>query len=266
MRAIWNSLLLGVCAASVVLWGGGVQARDSAAIRASGHINIGVEPGLPPLGEYDDHNEFVGYDVDIGRAIAQGLGVEPRFVTLASSGRIPYLMAGKVDIVLGGLTRTPARADVIAFSRPLYSEQFVVIAPEDRGIASFADLESGVHRLIEVRGSTAVAYLQQYIPKAPMLLLESYADAIRALAQGRGDAMVDVIEYVGHYLPSQPQVHWRIIRGFAPPVGDDCIGMSQQDVALRADVNRILDGIERDGRLEQIHRRWFDPAGAGHVP
>ncbi|MBS1019196.1 transporter substrate-binding domain-containing protein [Gluconobacter cerinus] len=266
MKANWNSLLLGFCAVSGALWGGGAGARDSAVIRASGHINIGVEPGLPPLGEYDDHNELAGYDVDIGRQIARGMGVEPRFVTLASSGRIPYLMAGKVDIVLGGLTLTPGRAEVIAFSHPLYSEQFAVITPADRGITSFADLESGVYRLIEVRGSTAVAYLRQRVPKARMLLLENYADAIRALAQGRGDAMVDVIEYVGHYLPSQPQVHWRIIRGFAPPVGDDCIGMSRQDVALRGDVNRILDGMEHDGRLEKIHRRWFDPVVAERAP
>jgi len=266
LKAIRTSLFLGFCAACSVLLPGNADARGSAVIRESGHINIGVEPGLPPLGEYDARNELAGYDIDIGRAIAAGLGVEPRFVTLSSSGRIPYLLAGKVDIVLGGLTRTPERAEVIAFSRPLYSEQFAIISPFERKIMSFGDLTSGAHQLVEVRGSTAVAYLREHAPKASMLLLDSYVDAIRALAQGRGDAMVDVIEYVGHYLPTQPQVQWRVIRGFAPPVGDDCIGLSPQDVTLRSDVDHLLEKMEANGRLEAIHRKWFDPGTDQRAP
>ena len=257
---------LGFCAVCSVLAFGKAEARESAAIRASGHINIGVEAGLPPLGQYDVRNELAGYDVDVGRAIALGLGAEPRFVTLSSSGRIPYLLAGKVDIVLGGLTRTPERAQVIAFSHPLYSEQFAIIASKERGISSFTDLLSGMHQLVEVRGSTAVAYLREHAPEAPMLLLDSYADAIRALAQGRGDAMVDVIEYVGHYLPVQSKVRWTVIRGFAPPVGEDCIGLARGDVTLRADVNHVLEAMEQDGRLEAIYRKWFDPGSAQVVP
>lgn len=251
--AVFFLSLLGSCAFSPGL----AQARDLDAIRASGHLNIGVEPGLPPLAGYDDHNRLVGYDLDVGSYLARKLGVEPRFVTVTSSGRILYLLAGKVDVVLGGLTRTADREAVIAFSAPLYRESFAAIMPGFSPVQHFADLATGRFRLVEVRGSTAVSFMRAQAPRAAMLVLDTYEDAMRALAQGRGDALVDVIDYVGHLVPQDPRSPWRIEREFAPPAGEDGIGMNPRDRQLIAEVNRIIEAMRRSRALRSIDKRWF---------
>ncbi|TWA98124.1 amino acid ABC transporter substrate-binding protein (PAAT family) [Gluconacetobacter diazotrophicus] len=237
--------------------GQGAQARALADIRASGHLNIGVNPALPPLAAYDSRNVIEGFDVDVGTALAARLGVSPRLVPVSSSGRIPYLMAGKVDVVLGGLTRTPERAAAIAFSAPLYAEEFAIIAPAVSRVGGLDDLASGRVRMVEVRGSTAVPFLRTHAPKAPILLLGSYPDAVRALAQGRGDAMVDVIEYVGRFLAAEPQAGWTIQRGFAPAAGEDCVGVAQSDTDLLRVVDGTLADLKRDGTIQAAYRRWF---------
>ncbi|WP_342629506.1 transporter substrate-binding domain-containing protein [Nguyenibacter vanlangensis] len=256
-RAICMVLAATVLPAPAVFAGPAARARALADIRAGGHLNIGVNPALPPLADYDSRNALEGFDVDVGTVLAARLGVAPRFVPVSSSGRIPYLMAGKVDVVLGGLTRTPERAAAIAFSTPLYAETFAIVAPAAARVRGFDDLVSGRVRMVEVRGSTAVAFLRAHAPRAPVLLLGSYPDAVRALAQGRGDAMVDVIEYVGRFLAAEPQADWTILRGFAPAAGADCVGVAQSDADLLRQVDATLAAMRRDGTIGRIYRRWF---------
>nr|WP_246385104.1 transporter substrate-binding domain-containing protein [Gluconacetobacter asukensis] len=257
VRKVGRGVAACVLSALPVCAGPAVQARALADIRASGHLNIGVNPALPPLAAYDSRNVIEGFDVDVGTALAARLGVVPRFVPVSSSGRIPYLMAGKADVVLGGLTRTPERAAVIAFSVPLYVEEFAIIAPAAARVGGLDDLASGRVRMVEVRGSTAVPFLREHAPKAPILLLGSYPDAVRALAQGRGDAMVDVIEYVGRFLAAEPQAGWTIRRGFAPAAGEDCVGVARSDTDLLRAVDGMLAGLTRDGTIQAAYRRWF---------
>jgi len=240
--------------------------RSLAQIRQSGQLEIGINPALPPLAQYDAHNRLEGFDVDLGRQLAGALGVAPVFVTLPSAGRIPYLIAGKVDIVLGGLTRTPDRASAIAFSRPLYHEEFAIVSTGAARPQTIDDLIARHARLVEVRGSTAVYFLQKRAPGLPMLLLASYPDAVRALAQGRGDAMIDVIEYVGRFLKAEPDIAWQIARGIAPDAGEDCIGVAQDDSELLHAVDRVVGDFERDGVIRALYWHWFGVLPSERAP
>ena len=48
-----------------------------------------------------------------------------------------------------------------------------------------------------MRGTTPVDFIKEKLPKAKLTLLDNYPDVVRALAQGRGDAVIDVIDYMG---------------------------------------------------------------------
>ena len=97
-------------------------ARPLDEVLASKKIMVGVNPTLPPLAKFDDKNQLDGFDVDIARRLAQMLGVELELVQVGSPDRIPFVASGKVDFVMGAMTRTPERAKVIDFTVPVHTE------------------------------------------------------------------------------------------------------------------------------------------------
>lgn len=86
-----------------------VDARSLDEILSSGVLKMGVNPGLPPLAKYNDKNDLVGFDPDIGAKLAEMLGVKLELVKVGSPDRIPFVSTGKIDIVMGALTRNYKR-------------------------------------------------------------------------------------------------------------------------------------------------------------
>ena len=98
------------------------DARSLDEILSSGTLKVGVNPTLPPLGTYDDKNQIVGFDVDYAQKLADMLGVELEVVQVGSPDRIPFVASGKIDIVMGAMTRNPERAKIIDFTLPVHTE------------------------------------------------------------------------------------------------------------------------------------------------
>ena len=119
--------------AAVALLGfaaGTAGARTLDEIVKSGTIKVGVNPTLPPLGKFDEKNEIVGFDVDYANEIARMLGVKLEIVQVGSPDRIPFVQTGKIDFVMGAMTRTPERAKVIDFTLPVHTEVMGVLTVE----------------------------------------------------------------------------------------------------------------------------------------
>ena len=75
-------------------------------ILKAGVIRIGVNPTLPPRALYNDKNEIDGFEPEIAREIARKLGVKLELVAVGSPDRIPFVASGKIDAVMGSLSRT----------------------------------------------------------------------------------------------------------------------------------------------------------------
>ena len=96
---------------------------------------------VPPFGfQNPESGDIEGFDVDLGRAVAEKLGVEPRFVEAISDNRIPFLQDGTVDLVLSTMTINAERDQEIDFSEPYYVANGRILVPEIdvQGINSLA--------------------------------------------------------------------------------------------------------------------------------
>lgn len=235
---------------------GPAGARTLAAVISAKTINVGINPNLPPLGQFGAQNEIEGFDLDVATKLASMLGVKVNVVSVNSSDRVPFLLADKIDMVMGGLTRTADRAQVIAFTVPLQTEALSILTTAGKPYKTFADLNGGDVRLIEVRGTTPVDYIKANLPKAQVTLFDNYPDAVRALAQGRGDAMIDVVDYLGQYMKTY-NVKWTVIADKSAAVDYDCIGVTQGNDALRSWLNVALYQIESSGFVADAYRKWF---------
>jgi polar amino acid transport system substrate-binding protein len=245
------------CVGLALAFPAAAQVRTLDQILSAKKLVVGVNPTLPPLAAFDDKNEIVGYDVDIAQRLGNMLGVEVELVKVGSPERVPFVATGKVDIVMGALTRTADRAKVVDFTVPIQTEAMSVLTTEAKPFKTWKDLDSPDVHLVQVRGTTPIDFIKASLPKAQVLLLDNYPDAVRALAQGRADAMVDVVDYLGNFMKNY-QVAWKVLK---EPIGGDvdydCIGVAKGNASLRVWLNVALFSLGQNGFLDDTYKKWF---------
>ncbi len=220
-------------------------------------IRIGVNPTLPPRALFNDKNEIDGFEPDLAKALAEKLGVKLTLVAVGSPDRIPFVASDKVDLVMGAMSRTSERAKVIDFSAPIHSENYGIISLASKPFAKLSDLNNEAVTLVQVRGTTAIPYIQKNIPKAKLLLLDNYNDRDRALAQGRADASFDGIDAVAYRLKIFPNVKFNIVPVAEWGVTYSSFGIAKGNYSLRDWVNIALYELHSTGVVEQLWEKWF---------
>jgi polar amino acid transport system substrate-binding protein len=245
-------LLLGACA---LLSPPDLAARTLNEIITSKTIVFGINPNLPPLGLYDAQNHIDGFDVAIAKKIADALGVSLQIVPVTPSDRVPFLMADKVDVVSGGMTRSADRLKVIDFTEPVNTEVLGVLTTEDKSYKDWSQLNDAMVRLVQVRGTTPVKLIKEKLPNAQLLILDNYPDAVRTIAQGRADALIDVLDFVLAYTKNY-RIKWRVVD--APiEVDYDCLGIKKGNTALTQRINKEIGVLHTSGFVSQSWEKWF---------
>lgn len=231
-------------------------ARSLDEIMKSGVVRVGVNPTLPPLAKFDDKNQIVGFDVEYATEIAKMLGVKLEVVQVGSPDRIPFVASGKIDFVMGAMTRTPDRAKVIDFTVPVHTEVFGVLTTEAKPFKDWKELDNPNVTLVQVRGTTPVQFIEQNLKQAKVILLDNYPDAIRAIAQGRGDAILDVIDFVGEQMKLHTNVKWKVVE--TPVDVYYCtLGVAKNATGLKDWLNVAIFEMERRGRTDALWQKWF---------
>ena len=235
---------------------GAPEARTLDEIISSGTINIGVNPTIPPLAKYDEKNELVGFDVDFANELAKMLGVGVNLVVVGSPDRIPFVVSGKIDFVMGAMTRTPDRAKVIDFTVPVHTEVLGVLTTEEQNYSDWKDLNNPDVSFVEIRGSTPVKFIEDNLPDAKMTLVDNWPDAVRSLAQGRATAMMDVLDFMGEHIAKYPDVKWKIVDN---PVNIYyCgLGVGKGSTGLKDWLNVAIYEVHRSGKTEELWKKWF---------
>ncbi len=258
-------LLLGF-ALALVLVGPVAEARTLDEILADGTVRVGVNPNLPPRALFNDQNEIDGFEPDVARAIAEKLGVELELIQVGSPDRIPFVAAGRVDFVMGAMSRKAGRALVIDYTVPLHSENYGIVTTEESGIEGLADLNSPDVTLVQVRGTTAIPFIRSQMPEANLLLLDNYTDRDRALAQGRADASFDGIDSMAFRLSVFPDRQWKIIPSPEWGVTYSGLGVQKGNYTLKDWLNVALYELHADGTIEELWEKWFLAPMATQVP
>lgn len=133
-----------------------------------------------------------GFDAGLAQLITRyilGDSGKFAFTTVTSSTREQVLINDQVDMVFATYSITPARAEKISFAGPYYTSQAgVLVKAGAMGVGSYMDL--GGKRVATQAGSTGVAIIKEYAPKATILEFQTHQECLDALRQGRVDAYV----------------------------------------------------------------------------
>ncbi len=161
--------------------GGSILAK----VLRAGTLTVGTISGNPPWEITKPDGELDGYDIAIAKAIADDLGVKVKFIQTSGAGRIPVLQARKADIVVAELDYTPARAQVVAYTRAYANpaSQFIVLA--DSPYQTVESLNEPNVTLGYALGGDEANLWPHILPKAKLKAFTTVADAEQALLARR---------------------------------------------------------------------------------
>src|SRR3982751_1099723 len=177
-------------AAAAAVFSAGAHADQLADIQKKGEIVIGVLGTDEPNSFVDPKTrDVVGYEVDIGRAIAAKLGVKPVFKQLAVAARIPELQQGRVDLLAASLTHNKEREALIDFSLTTFVTGQKVLVKKDSGISQLSQLAG--KKVLTVKGGTQEPNIRKAVPTVDVVTFETTQQAFLALQQGKGVGYVN---------------------------------------------------------------------------
>lgn len=220
---------------------------------SKGVIRIGVNSAAPPFSIVNTSGGVEGYDVDVGNAIADYLGVKAEFTPYATAARIPALESGKVDVVIGTLTPTPERARVVMFTMPYVTFSTNVVAGAGTNITSFDDLKG---KTVSVaRGTPQETALVAAAPQGTNIArFDDDSIAIQALASGQADATVVPGTIYGEFKKARPntdlEIKFLVARQFMS------IAVRQDSFELRQWLNTVVSYMRVTGQLDEIAMKW----------
>ncbi|MFP3615005.1 ABC transporter substrate-binding protein [Paraburkholderia sp. DD10] len=239
------------------------------AIARSKVIKVAVNSIYPPM-EYKDpeSGELVGFDVDLGNAIAKELGVKLDWQESAFEQLLPSLATGRVDMVLSGLSDVPGRRDAADFLDYLNSgAQFYILSARGNEIKQPVDLcgkPVGTSRSTSFPADTAAWSGKNCAGKAPINVVgtEDTSSARMQLKQGRIVAGVQGSETLPYAMKLEANTYKPIGEPFA--TSPEGIAFSKANTKLRDAVRAALDKLIANGTYAAIVAKWGLQSSAVH--
>lgn len=247
---------LGVAATTgpLVLAASSACAQSVADIKKKGEITIGMLVDFPPYGTTNAQNQPDGYDADVAKLLAKDLGVKANIVPVTGPNRIPYLLTGKVDILVASLAITPERAKQVAFSQPYAAATIILLGKVTSPIKGAADLKG--LRVGVARASTQDIAVTKLAPEGTEIRrFDDDASAMQALLSGQVDAIGCSVTVAN------------AIRKRAPNTYEPKFNLVQQSMGIAVRPNQpemlktVNDFVARNmanGELNKAYRKWLE--------
>ena len=226
-------------------------------IKKRGALKVGMSTFVP-WAMRDKKGELVGFEIDVAKKVAADMDVEIEFVPTAWDGIIPALLAGKFDVIIGGMSIRAQRNLTINFTTP-YAHSGMGIAANTamtEGMMWPDDYNSSDVTFACRRGATSCDAVDELFPKATARKFDDDAQAAQEVLNGNAHA------FVSSYPKPTLMVHDYGDKVFLPTTdnltkGDEAFGLRKGDPdALNFFSNWIVANTS-NGWLQKSHTYWF---------
>ncbi len=226
-----------------------------AQIQEKGFVTIAMEGTWAPWTYHDENDNLVGYDVEVGQRIAQGLGVEADFIEGEWDGLLAGLDSGRYDMMINGVDITEEREKAYDFSEPYaYNRMAVIVRGDYDEIQTMEDL-AGKHTANTI-SSTYAETAEQY--GAEVTGVDDLNQTFELLLSGRIDATLNSEVTFYDYMKAHPDANIKIavLADNASEVGIP-FRKGEETASLREAVNEILDEMRESGELSELSVKYF---------
>ena len=245
-----------------------VEALVPESFKSKGSLTIAVSATHPPNAFFNDENKLVGWEVELGRALAARMGVKADFQKVQFAQILTGLQSGRYDLGLSGISDTKAREQVVTFVDYFSAgTSLIVPAGNPKHISSISDL-CGDTVAIET-GTSQVGFSQDQSAKCVAagkkpIEIKTFPDETQVQLQirtGRADAGLNDFP-VAAYIALQSDGKLEAVRGgekFSAPYG---IAISKDKPQLVKAVQAALKDVIADGTYDKILKEWNLENGA----
>jgi polar amino acid transport system substrate-binding protein len=229
-------------------------------IEKSGELVLGTSGNMPSMSETRD-GKLVGFDIDLARLMASGMGVKLKIETMAFDKLLPALEKGDVDVVISNVTINPERNMRVAFVGPYMTSGKCIVTKKDAlaRAEEATDLNTSSTRLAALEGSTSAAFAKALLPKASLTLVDNYKEAVTMVNSDTIGGLMTDYPICLSILKSHPDAGFISLFSLLTyePVG---IALAGNDPLYINWTENFLTRVEGMGLLEELSLRWFGRA------
>ncbi len=227
-------------------------------ILQKGELAIGFESGYMPFEMTDKNGNFVGFDIDMAKAMAKAMGVKLKLVNTAWDGIIPALQTRKFDIIMSGMTITQKRNLSVNFADPyIIVGQTILLNNKHEGkVLSYKDLNDPQYTITSKLGTTGEQAAKKMMPKAVYKSFEAETEAAMEVVAGKADAFIYDKPQCVVFMAEQGEgklvfldepftyepLAWAIRKG---------------DPDFLNWLNNFLRQFKNDGRYDNLYNKWI---------
>lgn len=219
-------------------------------------ITVAVENAYLPFNYIDPTTkQGAGWDYDALAEICKRLNCKPKFIEAGWDGMIQAVSDGQYDMAADGITITPERAEVVAFSRGYITvEQRLMVRKDESRFTSLDSFKSGTYVVGTQIGTTNYETAKKEYTEARVKAFDQFAFAVQALINSDVDAVIiDSTAGQGYVGENADQI--KLLEG---TLSSDQLGfIFPLKSDLVAPVDAALTAMEADGTLAKLADKFF---------
>ena len=218
---------------------------------------VGTEAQFAPFESKNEKGQFVGFDIDLIRAIGEEIDREVTIRDMAFAGIIPSLQSGQIDLAISGLSVTEERKKSVLFSAPYIEAGLSIIVPVSNTTVKSADDLKG-KRVAVQQGATGAKLADElkadgklgsvkYFTSATLMMME--------VAKGGVDAVIHDTPYCNTYMRSDPGK----VKALPDLLASEsyAIAFNPKSTELQAQVDQALKELAADGTIDRLKAKYF---------
>jgi polar amino acid transport system substrate-binding protein len=251
----------GLAALAGVAFAAGASAQTLDKIKSRGVLVVGTKADYKPFGFRDPSGAIVGFEPDIGKEVADKLGVKLELEPVVSSNRMQFLQQGKIDLMIATMNDKPDRRQVVGIIDPLYYASGVnVLASRKAALKTWEQLKGQ-----KVCGIQGAWYNKPVAEKygADIVAFKGQAEAETALMQGNCIAWVyDDTAFAERLADAKWKDYEMPLETILEEPWGVAVKLEEREGPWGQFVAKALDDMHRSGRMIELEKKWNIPASA----
>lgn len=239
---------------------GGCGKKDPAQQSPEKVLKVVTEAGFAPFEFKEGNDEFVGFDMDLIRAIGEAQGYKVEIAHMGFESLIPALQSNKADCAIAGMSITPDREESVDFSTPYFDAGLIIaVAKGTEGIATLDDLkDKKIACQVGTIGADASLSVKEKAPKTEVRTYDNIGEAFMELEKGGVDAVVNDHAVTAYYIKTTGKDKTKMVGELFSADDHYGIAVKKGNAEMLKVINDGLDKIKANGKYEELYKKWFE--------